>query len=245
MKKQNVELMILNVSSNGEDAISMKIYKNGMVCRSGVGALPELGISGMSVFDNSKIFNELIEHVPDAILEKNVNHEERTPNGYLEYVLIFFGVSRNGNNGEGADWAETVGLRFRLDQNTHFRHQLLSFTEGLIMMAAELTNEWYFDIIMKAKYNMLSSALPKETIITCPKTDHAIDRDYENYINQMLESARGWQMSDFSKDKTYEQDGKKLTGAIYQGTSTFRINFDRIYESGDNQDGIRKWWKLW
>ncbi len=93
MRKEEVELIILNVSADGEDAISMKFYKNGTTCRFGVGGLPQIGVSGMSCFENTDLFNQLIEKVPETVLERPVSYEEETPNGYLEYVMAFYGMS--------------------------------------------------------------------------------------------------------------------------------------------------------
>ena len=55
MKQEEVELIILKVTANGQEAINMKIYKNGTTCRAGVGALPELGI-GMMTFERCPLF---------------------------------------------------------------------------------------------------------------------------------------------------------------------------------------------
>ena len=107
MKKEEVELIIFKVTVDGKEALNMKIYKNGTTCRHGVGGLPELGISGMSFFNNSNFFDPLIAKVPDHLLEKPMNYEEQTPNGYLEYVIAFYGASKNGDTGERADWAKS------------------------------------------------------------------------------------------------------------------------------------------
>ena len=42
MKKEEVELIILKVTADGQDAINMKIYKNGTTCRYGVGGYVRL-----------------------------------------------------------------------------------------------------------------------------------------------------------------------------------------------------------
>ena len=107
MKKEEVELIIFKVTVDGKEALNMKIYKNGTTCRHGVGGLPELGISGMSFFNNSNFFDPLIAKVPDHLLEKPMNYEEQTPNGNLEYVIAFYGASKNGDTGERADWAKS------------------------------------------------------------------------------------------------------------------------------------------
>lgn len=246
MTKQEVELIIFKVSADGKDAINMKIYKNGTTCRYGAGGLPQIGISGMSFFNDSRFFDPLIEKVPDEVLEKPLMYEEETPNGYLEYVIGFYGVSKNGDNGERADWSKSTGVRVKLDQQSSFNHPIMGLLDGLTMDAAELTNEWYFDVIINSKYKALSSTLPKETIIGQPKTDKEIHNDFENYVNQMMTSARNWSMSNFDKNKTYERDGKIYKGVIQQDKQSFSINFLTQSETSTttNQPDKKPWWKF-
>lgn len=256
MTKEEVELIIFKVTADGQDAINMKIYKNGTTCRNGVGGIPQLGISGMSLFHDSRFFDPLMAKLPDGVLEHPLNYEEETPNGYLEYVMAFYGESKNGNTGEGADWAKSTGIRIRLDHQSSFRHPLLALMDALIMEAAELTNEWYFDVIMHAKYKAVSSTLPKETIITQPKTDKEIHKDFENYINQMMSNPKNWQMTDFDKNKTYEINGFTCNAKILQYGKSFSIGFtplDSNTEANQLDESIESsqpeaknpWWKVW
>lgn len=245
MTKQEVELIIFKVTADGQDAINMKVYKNGTTCRYGVGGLPQLGISGMSFFNDSRFFDPLIKKVPDEILQQPLNYEEQTPNGYLEYVIAFYGVSDNGDTGERAHWTKSTGVRTRLDHQSQFRHPIMGFLDGFTMDAAELTNEWYFDIMVKAAYKALSSTLPKETIIAQPKTETEIHNDFENYINQMLTSARRWSMVDFDKNKTYERDGKLFEGKVTQDKNAFKLDFIPFGDTTNEQpNGKKPWWKL-
>jgi hypothetical protein len=225
MKKKEVELIIFKVTADGQEALNMKIYKNGTTCRHGVGGLSQLGISGMSFFNNSYFFDQLIAKVPERLIEKPMNYEEETPNGYLEYVIAFYGVSNNGDTGEGANWTKSTGIRAKLDHKSNFDDPILRFMDGLTLDAAELTNEWYFDIIMLAKYKMLSSTMPKETILAQPKTEKEIHNDYENYINTMMTSAENWSIINFGKNKTYEKDGKIYKGIFQQNKQSFNIDF--------------------
>lgn len=252
MTKAEVELIIFKVTADGQEAFNMKIYKNGTTCRHGVGGLPQLGISAMSFFNNSNFFDPLIEKVPEQLLEKPMNYEEETPNGYLEYLIAFYGVSDNGDTGERANWTKSTGIRAKLDQQSNFRDPIMGFLDGLTLDAAELTNEWYFDVAIFAEYKMQSSTIPKETIFALPKTEKEIHNDFENYINQMMTSARGWSMSNFDKNKTYERDGKTYTGIIQQDKQSFSINFvdlgntTKETNSTNSTDNDKKpWWKVW
>jgi len=246
MNKSEVELIIFKVSADGQDAINMKIYKNGTTCRYGVGGLPQLGISAMSFFNDARFFDPLIAKVPDDVFEKPLMYEEETPNGYLEYVIAFYGVSKNGDTGERADWAKSTGIRVKLDHQSTFRHPIMGLIDGLTMDATELTNEWYFDVAIFAEYKMQSSIIPKETIFALPKTDKEIHNDFENYINQMLTSARSWSMVNYDKDKTYERDGKSYKGIIQESKQSFSINFIPLDNNSDaNQIDKKPWWKVW
>ena len=254
MKKEEVELIIFKVTADGQEAFNMKIYKNGTTCRYGVGGIPQLGISGMSFFNNSIFFDPLIAKVPDELLERPLNYEEETPNGYLEYIIAFFGVSKNGDTGERADWEKSTGIRVKLDQQSNFRDPIMGFLDGLTLDAAELTNEWYFDIMILAEYKMKSSTMPIETIIALPKTENEIHNDFVNYINQMMTSARKWSMADFDKNKTYEMDRKSYTGLIQQDEQSFCINFMELGNSTiessskthtTNETEKKPWWKVW
>jgi hypothetical protein len=243
MTKEEVELIIYKVSANGQDAINIKIYKNGTTCRYGVGGLPELSISGMSFINSSKYFDPLIAKVPQEILDQPINYEEETPNGYLEYVIAFFGVSANGHTGEDADWTKSTGVRVRLDQQSKFNHPIMGLLDGLTLDAAELTNEWYFDVMMQIVYKAKSSTLPGETILASPKTDKEVKEDFESYISQMLKSTRKWDMRKFVADKFYEIEGNKCKGVVMQENNAFSVTF--YPEDGGSVKAAKQKWKFW
>ena len=234
MKKEEIELIIIRVTADGQEAINMKIYKNGTTCRFGVGGIPQIGISGMGFVNDSCFFDPLLEKIPQNVLDQPINYQEETPNGYLEYVIAFFGESKNNDTGERADWAKSTGIRIKVDQETSFNHPIMGFVDMLTMEAAELTNEWYFDVIMSAKWNAKSSTLP-ETIIGQPKTENEIHTDYENYINQMTYSARKWDMTGFTNGKTYEKNGIAHSAAIRNSNNTFNITFSPLSNTPKNQ----------
>lgn len=243
MKKQEVELIICKVSSNGEDALNMKIYKNGTTCRYGNGGLPRIGISGMSFFENSNYFDHLIKLVPENILVQPINHQEPTPNGMLEYVLAFFGDSRNGETGERADWSKSTGIRLALDNQTKFRHQILSFTDSFCMEAANITNDWYFDIIMNSVFKVKSNTLPDQTMITQPKTNEEIKSAFQHYVNQIKQSPRNWDLTKFGEGKIYkDSSGKTYRSNIKNNGNHFDIKFDEI---SDDKGNNKSKWKFW
>ncbi|WP_440134679.1 hypothetical protein [Chitinophaga sancti] len=254
MKKQEVELILIRISSGGQDALNMKIYKNGTTCRYGVGGVPQINISGMSFFNDARFFDPLLANVPDQVLEQPIMYEEPTPNGDLEYVIGFYGVSRNGETGEAADWSKSTGIRLKIDKQTKFNDSILSVTDTLTMLAIELTNDWYFDIMMQAGHNMLSSALPRETIISHPKTKAETSRDFQHYIDQMKASPRHWKLADYDKNKVYEREGRVFKGVVKETEQDFAIHFYPVKAASETKaensapagtEGEQPWWKVW
>ena len=116
--------------------------------------LPEIGIAAMSFTGNSVYFDRLMELMPQQIFDNPINYEDEKINTPLEYIIAFYGVSKNGETGEHAEWTKSTGIRFLIDTNTSFRHPILSFADKFSLDAAELTNPWYFDTIINAVYKL-------------------------------------------------------------------------------------------
>ncbi|WP_276483033.1 hypothetical protein [Paraflavitalea pollutisoli] len=225
MQLSEVGLVLIKVSANDQDAIHMKIYRDSTVCRYGAGGLPQLGITGMSYFGDARFFDPIIAQVPEELLAQPINYEEPTPNGSLEYVVAFFGESTNGETDERAEWSKSTGIRIKIDQRSGFNHPIMGFLDNLTMVAAELTNEWYFDIMVKAQYNMSSSTLPILTFVTQPRQQAEIENNFGLYINQMLTSARRWSLASYDQNKTYEKDDLLYRGVIEETPESFRMEF--------------------
>ena len=231
MKKEKIELIILKVTVNNQTAINLKIYKDGTIVRSGVGGLPPIGITGKSFSSEMNFFEPLIKIVPEEIVESSYNYEEKTPNGYIEYVMIFYGVSNNRKTNEEADWDETVGIRFKLDLQTEFQHQLITWMDSFILEAVEFTNDWYFDIMINAVYGLKSSKLPSNTMISTPKTKEEIEESFSNYVNQIRYSSKKWNIEKFVKDKYFEPiEGVMFKGIITQKDDKFNIKFEDYHQ---------------
>jgi hypothetical protein len=199
MDKSEVEYVLITVKSGTEEALNIKVYKNGILARRGCGGLPGVTISGMSFTGESSYFDRLMQNVSQQILDENINHEEEIKTGSLEYLVAFYGVSANGDQGERADWTKSTGLRFFMDEGTSFRHNLLGFADGFAIEAMKLTNSWYFDVVMLALENMRSDALPEQTLVNAPKTKEGLDKDFQSYFEQVSKK----ELPEFIKDKTY------------------------------------------
>jgi len=199
MDKSEVEQVLITVKSGIEEALNIKIYKNGILARRGSGGLPGVTISGMSFMEDSFYFDKLMQSVSQQILDENINHEEKIITGSLEYLVAFYGVSSNGDHGERAAWTKSTGIRFFMDEATGLRHNLLGFVDGLAIEAVKLTNSWYFDIMMLALENKRSGALPGQTLVSAPETDEELNKDFQNYFEQTGKK----DLPGFVKDKTY------------------------------------------
>lgn len=204
MNKSEVEQVLITVKSGTEEALNIKIYKNGILARRGCGGLPGVKISGMSFTGDSTYFDRLMSSVSQQVLDENINHEEKIVTGSLEYLVAFYGVSGNGDVGERAEWTKSTGLRFFMDEGTSFRHNLLGFVDGLAIEAMKLTDSWYFDIMMLGLDKMRSSSLPEQTLASGPKGEEGLKQDFQSYFEQV--SKKG--LPGFAEGKVYvSEDG--------------------------------------
>jgi hypothetical protein len=249
MKKKEVELILIIVKSAESEALNMKIYKNGIICRRGCGGLPEIGISAMSFTDSSTTFDKLIDLVPEEILEKPISYLQEQIENPLEYLIAFYGVSKNGETGERAEWTKSTGIRLLIDTNTTFKHPILSFVDSFSLDAAELSNSWYFDIMINVVYKLKSTTLP-QTILATPKTDKEIQNDFENYVTQIRFSSRQWDLASFAKGKIYSGSNNiRVKPNMTQKGDVFNINFTAIENELSAEitqnNAKKKWWKAW
>lgn len=199
MDKLEVEHILISLKSGTEEALSIKIYKNGILARRGCGGVPAVAISGMSFTGDSSYFDKLMQHVPQHILDEHVNHEEKILTKSLEYIVAFYGVSKNGDQGERAEWTKSTGIRFFMDEGTSFRHNILGFADGLAVEAMKLTDSWYFDIVMLALDKMKSNALPAQSLVSASTNEEELDKDFNHYFQQVDKKA----LTSFASDKVY------------------------------------------
>ena len=205
----------------------MKFYKTGTIIRHGNGAEPAVSTSGMSFKYNTELFKTLYSRIPEQLLKNSLGYDEPTPNGKIEYVVAFFGVSDNKLTEEEANWTKSTGIRFVLDRQSSYGNEVLSFVDGLAMQAANLTNAWYFDIMMKAHFDMQSPIISKDTVITCPKSSEEKKADYRNYITQLVHANNGnWDIKALAKGKVYlGADNEKYVPIFNIDQDSFDLSF--------------------
>jgi hypothetical protein len=222
MDKNEVEQILITVKSGIEEALNIKIYKNGTLARRGSGGLPGVNISGMSFTENSDYFDQIMKNVSQQVLDENINHEEEIKTGSLEYLVAFYGATSNNDHGERAEWTKSTGLRFFMDEGTSFRHNLLGFVDGLAIEAMKLTNSWYFDVVMVALENMKSDALPEQTLVDAPKNEEDLQKDFQSYFEQVGKK----DLAGYAQGKTYtDQSGTphQLVFEINEQSLTYKF----------------------
>jgi hypothetical protein len=235
MKKYEVELMIVGINLGKEQVLNMKIYKDGTLCRSGCGGMPTFSISGMTVEGSNKYWEKLITLVDEKIVENPINYQDEKITSPLEYFIAFFGVSSNGETGERANWTKTSGVRFLLDRNTSFRHPSLEFLDRFAIKAADVTNEWFFDIVMSALYDLKPINL-ENTFVTIPKTEEEKKEALSRYVNQiMANSQRGWDIVKIGNGRKYKtKEGLELTSSVENNAGEVSINFKEVFGMDDS-----------
>lgn len=231
MQKSEVELIIAGVNAGKEQALNVKIYRDGTLTRSGCGGLPPIAVSGMTVEGTQEYWNELIGMIDERIIANPVNHQDEKIDTPLEYFIAFFGVSKNGETGERAEWTKSSGVRFLLDSNTAFRHPLLGFLDQFVIKAAEVTNPWFFDVMMSAIYNLKPAGL-ENTFVTVPKTEAEKQEALSRYVNQIMANApRGWNIVDIGNGRKYlTPDGKEVTSRVENNGGSVSINFYQQFD---------------
>ena len=228
MDKSEVEHVLITVKSGIEEALNMKIYKNGIIARRGSGGLPGVKISGMSFTGNSAYFDQIMQSVSQQILDENINHEEKILTGSLEYMVAFYGVSSNGDNGERAEWTKSSALRFFMDEGTGYRHNLLGFVDGLAIEAMKATNSWYFDIVMMALENHRSTVLPEQTITNGARSEEELNADFQNYFQQTSKK----ELPSLAEGKTYADANGQLSHLVFQSDeNSITYKFEEITDS--------------
>lgn len=234
MKKNEVELIIVGIKMGNEEILHMKIYKDGTLCRSGSGGMPTSSITGMTVEGSQQYWEKSISLIDERVIENPVSYKDEKITSPLEYYLAFFGASSNGETGESAKWTKTSGARFLLDSNTSFKHPLLGFIDDFAIKTAELTNEWFFDVIMTAVYGLQPINLEK-TFVTVPKTEEEKQQALSNYVNQILASRTiGWDLVKIGNDRKYKtKEGVELTSKVTTNGNQVSINFYEVFGLDD------------
>jgi hypothetical protein len=226
MKKSEVEQILIIVRRGNEEALNIRIHRNGVIRRRGTGSIPELGISAMSYTNSAFVFDSLMEKIPQELLDAPFLYEAENVQSALEYMVIFYGVSANESTGEDARWTKSTGIKFLLDSQTDLVHEVLRLVDQLAMDATELTNQWYFDVMMYVLYNVKSTALPEHTQVVTPNDPGRIPVDFAEYTKQIETSSRKWDIATFAEGKIYINfEGRKFRNEIRRDEELLHFDF--------------------
>jgi hypothetical protein len=250
MNKQEIEKITMQVNAGPSEALNIKVDKQGSVYRQGCGGLPEMSTSATALL-NKSIFDTLMGDVTQEILDSPLNYEEKGIQNPLEYIIAFYGGGNtSANPNDDSAWGKTTVLRFLLDNNTSYRHPLLSFADKLALDAAELTNSWYFDVMIEVRYGNKSTTLPSQTAISAPPAEKDCIDDFNNYASQIRSGVRNWDLVSMAKDKVYVMPDKtRASLEVRIAPDMTYFNFDTLEEAGQAEpvgagSEKKKWWKF-
>lgn len=227
---EEVELIQLTLTINNEQAVMIKLYRDGTVARSGAGGIPAVQTYGLSRLADNSYFMQVLNKVSAPFLNHSFEHEEETSETFTEYKAEFFGKSEDSGGDLPLLWGRYNCLRCRLNQGSSFDHIALRITELYIKEAFELTNSWYFDILIVAVFGMRRKGMPAQTIFSFPEQKQGAREELNRYLVQLITSNGKWSLSDFYEDKIYEKDQREFKMVMNNIGGIPEIDFLEIRE---------------
>jgi hypothetical protein len=229
MRKSDLGLIAFSLKLGSQEAIQLKIYRDGTLIRVGAGGVPAIPIGAVSYWPENGIFPKLAEKIPPALLMNDIDYTEQDISQLLVYEMRLCGRTLNGMVGESALWSENLLIRFTLDLSTRFRSPVLAFIDSLLKDATGFTNNWYFDALILAIFGQRSNRLPKQTLIAKPEEEVDLKPELAVFLSQMLQSQRKWNFMLFPEGKVYENEQGERNKLIFQITDgQFSYHFQRI-----------------
>lgn len=232
MKRADVDLITYQVAVDMQIAIEIKIYRDGRVERQGVGGVPAIDVIGQGDFATPRIFNQLLKNVPDALIENPVHYEEETPNGYLQYVVTFYG--ERDPHAQTEQWLQTSCIKVKLDRQSKFKHAIMRFLEAFVLDAAKHTDNWYFDLMILSCYQMQICQSIPTTLLSAPCPSEAV---IANYLEQMVASGKKEDLYRFIRNKYYKKGNQDVALRLHENAGKFTLS---VIEKPD-QSRWRKW----
>jgi hypothetical protein len=249
MNKQEVELIIFNVTQNGQDTVFLKIYGDGTITRGGMGRLPKTKTSAMSQFGNAQFLNTLLSKLPENVLAQSLNYEENTPNGAFEYVMAFYAEPYRTD--EGIRWTKSTGMRMVVDKDSHNAHPLQPLLLEMVHTALDITNEWYFDSMLLGRYGLRSESLPEKTIVVKPTIEDELHADFDIYLKQLGTSFNSHRVISMARHKTYCNEQRAHRLHLQNRGESFELRFEPLagapvlqFATGQ-PDENNPWWRRW
>lgn len=238
MNKSEVEQILISIKLGGVAAVFMKVYKDGTLVRNGTGGLPEVGLSALSYLADESVFPQLMDLVPQEALNSPINFEDPAEGPKQEAAVAFYGVSANDEHNEYAHWQKSTGWRFALQVGMGYQHALIDLVNALTIKAVELTDEWYFDLMMLTMHDARSDDLPEQTMIATPPDQAVLQQQYRAYLDYMREIGKMEDIRRWLNGKSYRKDGNAIKGSLSEKKGALEISF------GAEGGGKKAWWKF-
>lgn len=203
-------MLQFSVQLRGEDALSVRLFRDGTVVREGGGGLPAVGIMGQYRASNNRLFEQMLGLIPSELVERPIVWQQPTVDWAVDYKILCYGLNKNRGIGLAAEWGDLAGLRVVFDLNNPPPNALVSLADKLIGAARTLTTSQYFDFMIEAVYQHHSNALPDNTLIDVYQNEPEwLEKALARYVVQMATVSASQKMEDLPKGKLYiDRKGK-------------------------------------
>lgn len=142
MKKSDIDQIDIDITADGQSALSMRLHRDGTLCRQGNGNLPPITVSTIGMTDGSA-FRQLIELLDDGIFGLPSIYDHPDKSGVAIMYQVIFAGPVTGRRWLVFPKRAIKGFRFSLGTETKDVGKLLPFFDRFIVKAVDLTNEWY------------------------------------------------------------------------------------------------------
>jgi hypothetical protein len=228
MKKEAVGMIQFSSQINGEDALMVKLFRDGTVVREGGGGLPAVGIMGQYRASNNRIFEQMLNLIPTEILEKPIVWQQPDNSLPVDYKVLCYAGNKNQGIGLKAEWAGISGLRVVFDLNNPPPNALVSLADKLINAARITTTSQYFDFVVEAVYRHHSNALPDNTLIDVYEdSPEWLQKAIGRYAVQLSTISAKLKLDDLPRGKLYtDRLGKMFLLNFTVQDSKVAVRFD-------------------
>lgn len=139
MNKAEIQQIRIDIECGGETALSMVLYRDGTLGRSGNGSLPRDGITCLGMSDGSA-FSTLIDSLNEGVFPHVGTHEIKDKKGTpVRYAIGFLGTGDR----------LLAGFEFRMGLDNRDAGNLVAYFDGFIQHAVALTNDWHKETLLK------------------------------------------------------------------------------------------------
>lgn len=228
MQKEAVGMLQFSSQINGEDALMVKLFRDGTVVREGGGGLPAVGIMGQYRATHNRLFEQMLNLIPTEILEKPIVWQQPDNRLPVDYKVLAYAGNKNQGIGLQAEWAGIAGLRVVFDLHNPPPNALVSLADKLINAARSVTTSQYFDIMVEAVYRHHSNALPDNTLIDVYEdSPEWLQKAMGRYAVQMATVSAKMKLEELPKGKLYtDRQGKLHLLNFHVQDSKVSVRFD-------------------